>query len=277
MFENALDRVPSRGATIGIESYSGTLAFNNARARQNRATLISADCGEAAFARLLGEAIPTFSMDLRGQVMRGTRVVPDGSFTIADYNGDFNAVRDSLGVERIVLHGYSVHGFYAAHYAIAHPERLQALILTEPSIFEERAALEQWARLAEENEILASTKAMLQYVNPLLSGEELERGADFVNRCWQSPEIIGKHYLTRAENQLTAEALSNLKVPLLLIGGTESAMKHNVYKAAAAVPDAHVWWIRGANHFDLVANPDYAPQVAATIRNFLSSQTDITL
>jgi pimeloyl-ACP methyl ester carboxylesterase len=268
MHEKPVKFVKSKGAVIGVESYSGEGAFGRAPLSLG---IISADCDVVAFAPLLGEELPFFSMDIRGQAVRGTEVAEDGGFTIEDYNADFDAVREYLGLEKIVLHGYSHAGFAAAHYALAHPERVEALILSEPSLFEDRANLYKWAELAEGPESAASIESMLRYVNPQLSAEELRRGVTYIMRSWQSPEMMGKAYRTRADNQLTARDLSNLKVPTLLIGGTESEMNHNIHKTAAAVPFASVWWVQGANHFDLVAKASCAPEIAAVVQRFVQS------
>lgn len=270
MHENPVKLVQSKGALIGVESYSGPSGFDKAPLMTLGA--ISADCDVVAFAPILGETLPMFSMDIRGQAIRGTEVAEGGGFTIDDYNADFEAVREFLGLEKVVLHGYSHAGFSAAHYALAHPERVEALILTEPTLFDDRADLYKWAELAEgPGTALASTEAMLRYVNPTLSDEELRRGAKYVNRSWQSAEIMGKAYRTRAENPLTASDLSNLKVPTLLIGGTESQMSFHVHKTAAAMPFANVWWAQGADHFDLVTNAELAPEIAAIITRFVQS------
>jgi proline iminopeptidase len=52
-----------------------------------------------------------------------------GSYTMEQYVADLEALREALGQERILLLGHSHGGMVAQSYALAHPERLRALLL----------------------------------------------------------------------------------------------------------------------------------------------------
>ncbi len=63
-------------------------------------------------------------------------------FTHAQWVADVDALREWVGAERIVMAGGSYGGFIAMEYAIAHPDRVQALVLRDTAAdnsFEERA------------------------------------------------------------------------------------------------------------------------------------------
>jgi proline iminopeptidase len=63
-------------------------------------------------------------------------------FTHAQWVADVDALRQWVGAERIVMAGGSYGGFIAMEYAIAHPDRVRALVLRDTAAdnsFEERA------------------------------------------------------------------------------------------------------------------------------------------
>jgi len=53
---------------------------------------------------------------------------PAGGYTVAVTVADLEAARLQLGLERFVLIGHSMHGTMALAYALAHPERVEAVI-----------------------------------------------------------------------------------------------------------------------------------------------------
>jgi proline iminopeptidase len=63
-------------------------------------------------------------------------------FDHQQYVADVDALREWIGAERIVMAGGSYGGFVSLEYAIAHPDRVQALVLRDTAAsnaFEERA------------------------------------------------------------------------------------------------------------------------------------------
>jgi len=52
-------------------------------------------------------------------------------YTHAQWVADIDAIREHLGLEQIVMAGGSYGGFLAMEYTLAHPERVQALILRD--------------------------------------------------------------------------------------------------------------------------------------------------
>jgi pimeloyl-ACP methyl ester carboxylesterase/DNA-binding CsgD family transcriptional regulator len=65
--------------------------------------------------------------DNRGSGM-STRGLPE-DFSMLDYATDLGCVLDALGLERAVLIGRTTSGNVAVKYALAHPERVEALVL----------------------------------------------------------------------------------------------------------------------------------------------------
>lgn len=268
MREFPIEHVQSRGATIGVENYSGPTGFSQAEGWL--CSVIAAACEVYGPLAAMAKHRPVFAADLRGQTIRGS-VVEGSSFTLDDYIADIEAVREHLGLEKIVLFGYSPGGYFISRYALAHPERVQAVVLVEPAIFNDPAELLQRAELAEGTDGLQSTQAMLSYIDPTLTEQERNEAAKQVVAAWQSPEAMAAMYRVRAENPLSEQELTALRqIPTLLIGGTESPMSFHTKKLAAIVPEAHVWWVQGVDHADLMHEGN-AEVVARVIDQFLHS------
>ena len=70
--------------------------------------------------------------DHRGQGM-STRGLPS-DFVLSDFLRDLEAVVDHLGLKSFLLDGLRVLGHVAIQYAVAHPERIDALILKQCSV-----------------------------------------------------------------------------------------------------------------------------------------------
>ena len=54
-----------------------------------------------------------------------------GPYTHAQWVADVDAIRERFGAERFVMGGGSYGGFIALEYALAHPERVEALVLRD--------------------------------------------------------------------------------------------------------------------------------------------------
>jgi proline iminopeptidase len=57
--------------------------------------------------------------------------VDDGPFSHEQWVADIDALRESLGLDTVVMAGGSYGGFLALEYTLAHPERVEALVLRD--------------------------------------------------------------------------------------------------------------------------------------------------
>jgi proline iminopeptidase len=80
--------------------------------------------------RPLTEHLPLVFYDTRGQ--GSSDRVRDDQLGLERDVADVECVRRALGAERIHLLGWSYHGAVTAHYARAHPERVERLVLVAP-------------------------------------------------------------------------------------------------------------------------------------------------
>jgi pimeloyl-ACP methyl ester carboxylesterase len=69
------------------------------------------------------------SLDLQGHGLTGP--IPGGCYTTGCMAGTVEAVRAKLGIERIAIAGNSMGGGVSLAYALAHPQRVSALILVD--------------------------------------------------------------------------------------------------------------------------------------------------
>lgn len=74
----------------------------------------------------LAAELRVVAWDLRGN---GASSEPSGPVTMATFVEDATALLDELGIERAHLYGQSFGGMVALELAIAHPDRVQTLIL----------------------------------------------------------------------------------------------------------------------------------------------------
>jgi 3-oxoadipate enol-lactonase len=85
--------------------------------------------------RIWDRVVPAFAphfqilrYDKRGH---GLSDAPAGPYAIHDHTRDLNALLDHLGISRAILVGISVGGLIAQDFAIAYPQRTQALVLCD--------------------------------------------------------------------------------------------------------------------------------------------------
>jgi pimeloyl-ACP methyl ester carboxylesterase len=93
---------------------------------------------------LLAElAIPCTRFDQRGVHRSVNR---DGKWDLDAYASDVEAIREALGVDRLVVFGHSWGGVVARAWAKAHPGRVRGVLLASPSA----AVGSEWPRMEAE-------------------------------------------------------------------------------------------------------------------------------
>ncbi len=75
---------------------------------------------------------PALFYDIRGRG-RSSAIHDEGYLGLEKDVADLEGLRCALGLERFALIGWSYHGALAARYALAHPERVERMVLVGPT------------------------------------------------------------------------------------------------------------------------------------------------
>lgn len=215
--------------------------------------------------------------------------VPPETITFETFVGDIDAVRAELGFERINLLGHSWGGLVAMHYAIAHPDRLDSLILAnsvaaradlwqqENQILSERLTAEDTAERerivssegfkAEDPESFADLLRLgfrRQLYDPSRIDElTLTLPPDFRERS----EKFGAIAPALADFDLTEQLRAFTRPTLIVYGDAEASAGVSGPHLANTFPDARLTVLGRSGHFPYIEN-DAA--FFATVREFVN-------
>ena len=172
---------------------------------------------------------------------------------------------DALEIEEAILVGNSAGGTVATAFTLAHPDRVQALILVDAAIYQTMpdSPLLSW---------LLSTPQM-DHIGPLITRRLAGgQGDAFLNSAWYDPSpleahpeiIAGYRKPLRAENwdralwehtQATqapglAERLGEIQIPTLVISGAQDQIVplENSVRLAEDIPGAQLVIIKECGH-----------------------------
>ncbi len=222
--------------------------------------------GFAATAGMFAGNLPALSRrnrvvtwDIRGHGASGQ---PDDQacYTVPAATGDMAAILGHLAIPRAVIGGHSLGGYLSLAFALAHPDRVTALILidTGPG-FRNETSRANWNRIAEQ---YASN---LQEQGLAALGAGPERHAD------AHPSATGLAHAARGilaqRDSAVLDALPAITVPTLIVVGADDTR----YLAGAEymtrkIPGARLVIIPDAGHAPNISQPD---QFDAHLRSFL--------
>jgi 3-oxoadipate enol-lactonase len=197
-------------------------------------------------------------MDLPGH---GASEPPSGPLAMRDYADRVKEAMDELRIERAAIVGLSLGGMIAQAFALAYPDRLNALVLAHTSARTEPAVREMWNRRLEQFE---------QYGLEAQAAPTLERWftrafalASPMTLQWLARQIratspTGYSAAVGAIQALDHEdRLGEITVPTLVVAGEDDSA---VPPAAAAgiaerVPGARLLVLKDAAHLGNVQQP----------------------
>jgi pimeloyl-ACP methyl ester carboxylesterase len=220
--------------------------------------------------------------DLRGH---GYSDVPPSGYTSADHAADLFALMDRIGAKRARLVGHSFGGVIAAHAAALAPERVEAVVLSDPYFpalrhLEDVSKWGHWQSFRTEAEEAGVT----------LSDEfwyDLDKFFDQVNhldaeRMLKFRHAVGLPQMERllrlakttcgADSKvpagLTEEAIRGISMPALAVYGEASPFLATMHYLVEHLPACRAAVIPQARHRAPEENPD---AFVAEVRSFLES------
>lgn len=217
--------------------------------------------------------------DQRGQG-QSTGMIDPEHINLKTYVEDLDAVRTSFGLKKVTLLGHSWGGFLALHYAFAHPEAVDKLILVdsmpvtsedlmlffpelgkrlEPYQKELKAIESSPAYLAGEPTAEATQLKMvfqtymynpqnIHKVNFLMTQQAILNG----RKVWQ----ILKEQIFMKPYDLSSQ-LAKLQIPTLIIHGDTDPIPYvTAEHAQALIPASKLVKIDQSGHFPFVEQPE---------------------
>jgi pimeloyl-ACP methyl ester carboxylesterase len=220
--------------------------------------------------------------DLRGH---GYSDVPQTGYTSADHAADLLALMDALGAARARLVGHSFGAVIAAHAAVLAPERVEALVLSDPYFpslrhLEDASRWGHWQnfrREAEEAGVLLSDEHWYdlgRFFDQVLhlDDEGMRRfrravGLPATNRLLR----LGRTTCgddTKAPAGLTPERLAAIDAPTLALYGAASPFLATADYLAAHLPDCRRVLLPEGRH----RAPEECPEAfVAAVQGFLAT------
>jgi 2-succinyl-6-hydroxy-2,4-cyclohexadiene-1-carboxylate synthase len=207
------------------------------------------------------------TFDHRGHGASGRGDDP-AAYTLDRYAADTLQVADATGLSTFRLLGHSMGGMVARRVALAHPERVEALVLMDTSAgcpdSLDPDLMDAAAKIALEDgkEVLKSlldaaatldTPAHQRLVSERPGYQELEA------RAWDALSVVMWAGTIReiAHQPDELAALARVSCPVLVIvGEQDAAFLDACHAIASTIPAAHLAVIPDAGHSPQVENPD---------------------
>jgi pimeloyl-ACP methyl ester carboxylesterase len=185
--------------------------------------------------------------DMRGH---GGSDSPDdpAQYSHAACVADMAALLDAAGAERAVLGGLSLGGFVSLEFVLAHPDRVDAVMLfdTGPGYRSDQAR-QQW------NERAGKTAARLERDGLTALGASAE--ADYGHRSARGLALAARGMLAQRDGHVI-EALPSVKVPVLvLVGARDEPFGPAANYITAKIPGAVQVVVPDAGHMSNADQP----------------------
>lgn len=187
--------------------------------------------------------------DMRGH---GRSSAPDdpAQYTVPLVLADMVALLDQLDLPRATLLGHSVGGFLSLEFALAHPDRVEGLVLVDTGPgFRRDDAREGWNAMAERYAISLSERGL----DGLPASAELSAGT---HRTATGLIHFARGVLTQRDASVL-NGLPSIDVPtLVIVGANDTNFVAGSEYMAAKMPAARLLVVPDAGHAPNIDRPD---------------------
>ena len=215
---------------------------------------------------------------------RSTVITDSTRVNLAAHMADLERVRERFGLERMVVYGHSWGSMLAARYALEHPDRVSALVLSssapprrDPWMPQFSANLHAWmdsataadvAQLAAARDTTSDPQAACRafwavFIRGYLAEPDSSLARFRGDVCSAPPDairnqpVVGRFTLGPLGSWDWRSDFAELRVPVLIIHGEHDPIPiESAREWAAAFPDARLVTIEGAGHFPQIERPE---------------------
>lgn len=204
----------------------------------------------APLAHVLAQRHHVFACGLRGdRFPMGMRLPND----IGEHAQDLRDLIDQLGLERPAVMGVSFGGAIALEFAVEHPHRLGALVVSGAEARFRASLGSTIARRVLERFPLPSDNGFVNQFFNLLHAGKPEPGplADFVvERCWETDQSVLAQRIGLLDSFDVSDRLWRIDVPTLVLGGSRDVVVPLARQRALAeaISAARFETLDGAGH-----------------------------
>ncbi len=187
---------------------------------------------------------------------------PGSSFSTRDMAADTVALMEAVGIKKAHILGYSMGGMIAQELALAHPEKINGLILvaTDCGIRLRIEARPEYARLFTEMIRLGTNEAKTAAAGCLFAKQTFESRPDIIERYaevslrFPVPQKILERQWEAITRHDACNRLQHITAPTLAITGAEDVLipPENSRVLAEQIPDARARFIDGGGHLFVV-------------------------
>lgn len=210
----------------------------------------------------LGRDYHLYAVDMPGDAGKSElRKLPEN---IGDYAQTILQILDAFQLEQPILLGHSIGGFFAAGFAIAHPERVEKLILLSP--------------VATHVPIRWYLRLMLKFTGRPGTGPHAIKTLKMQAFKGYEPEPLFAELMEHVRNFCTVqmlfpyvysdEDLSKIKMPVHLIVGTEEPLcscERSVKLAQQKIPHIQITVLENTGHTPNMERPEEANRLLLDI------------
>ncbi len=233
-----------------------------------------------ALGNALSDQWRVIALDMRGH---GRSDKPESGYELTDYAADVSAVLDALGVDRASLIGSSLGTQVAIEVAARYPEKVDKLILSDPSCLIDQAAIDGYVALHRSRpRTFANREAAMAFSRSLpqrkrfaeevhaytLEGDLCETGNGELEWCYALEPILQTFKALKVDQMASIEAV---RVPVLILRGEHSHVlsRDNALVLLKSFPRADLIEIGDSGHTIWGDQPEV---LAREVENFLLSE-----